>query len=216
LFRVLVKVVSHSTSSYKWHEMTFCSRWDSQRCEVLCIGVDLAFQHLLQQTLSRMWPNLPPNEPFSLHIPLVQTILELQDLSVWSIRDFVRTIEKASVNWRLCTSVVLTLDLQGRSLLPLGLQDFAIMHEMARHAIHSFETLSVSSETLEAMQQQVIDLSTTHERGGSGRAKASYQIRKYIDSQTRMLRSLSMRSQANRERLQNEIALVRVDTMAIQ
>jgi hypothetical protein len=64
---------------------------------VLCIGVDLAFQHLLQQTLSHMWPKLPPSEPFSLHVPLVQTILELQDSSVWSVRDVVRSIEKASV-----------------------------------------------------------------------------------------------------------------------
>jgi hypothetical protein len=44
-----------------------------------------------------MWSGLPPSEPFSLHVPLVQTILELQDLSVWSIRDLVRTTEKASV-----------------------------------------------------------------------------------------------------------------------
>jgi hypothetical protein len=43
-----------------------------------------------------MWPKLSPSEPFSMHVPLVQTILELQDSSVWSIRDVVRTIEKAS------------------------------------------------------------------------------------------------------------------------
>jgi hypothetical protein len=90
------------------------------------------------------------------------------------------------------------------------------MHETARHAIHSFETLSVSMETLEAMQQQVIDLPTTDTLGGSGRAKASRQIRTHIDSQVRMLRSLFLRSQSNKERLQNEIALVIVDTLAIQ
>jgi hypothetical protein len=94
---VLVKAVSVTPPGYSWHEMTFCSRWDSQRCVVLCIGVDIAFQHLLLQALSCTWSRLPPSEPFSLHVPLVQTILELQDSSVWSIRDFVRTIEKASL-----------------------------------------------------------------------------------------------------------------------
>jgi hypothetical protein len=94
--RVLVKAVSSNTSSYTWHEMTFCSRWDPHRCLILCIGVDLTFQHLLQQNLSRMWSKLSPSEPFSLHVPLVQTIIELQDSSVWSVRDVVRTIEKAS------------------------------------------------------------------------------------------------------------------------
>jgi hypothetical protein len=89
------------------------------------------------------------------------------------------------------------------------------MHEIARHAIHSFETLNVAAETMEAMQQQVLNLSTTHEPGGSGRAE-SHQIRKHIDSQVRMLRSLFLRSQSNKERLQNEIAFVRADMLAIQ
>lgn len=90
------------------------------------------------------------------------------------------------------------------------------MHETARHAIHSFETLSVSVEMIEAMQQQVVDISTMHTRGGSGRTGASRQIRTQLDSQCRMLRSLFLRSQSNKERLQNEIALVRVYALAIQ
>lgn len=188
-FRVLVKTISSNASSYTWHEMTFCSRWDAKRCLILCIGVDLTFQRLLQQILSRIWHKLPPSEPFSLHVPLVQTILELQDVSVWSIRDVVRSIEK------------------GRSPSTLGFQDFTMMHETARHAIHSFETLSVSIETVEAMQQQLVDISTTHNERGSGCVDASHQIRMHLDSQLRMLRSLFLRSQSNKERLQNEIAL---------
>jgi hypothetical protein len=96
-FRILVKAVSQNNASYTWHEMTFCSRWESQRCIVLCIGVDLAFQHLFQETLSGLWPKLPSYEPFSLHVPLLHTILDLQDSSIWSIRDVIRNIEKASV-----------------------------------------------------------------------------------------------------------------------
>jgi hypothetical protein len=101
-----------------------------------------------------------------LHVPLVQTILELQNVSVWSIRDVVRSIEKASLTWSYM-SVVLTLHVQGRSPSTLGFQDFTMMHETARHAIHSFETLSVSIETVEAMQQHLIDLATAQEGGGT-------------------------------------------------
>jgi hypothetical protein len=90
------------------------------------------------------------------------------------------------------------------------------MHEMARHAIHSSETLSMSIETVEAMQQQIIDLSTTQNPGGSGRVEASRQIRMNVECQIRMLRSLLLRSQSNKERLQNEIALVRVHMFASQ
>ena len=108
------------------------------------------------------------------------------------------------------------MGVQSRSLSVLGFQDFTMMHETARHTIHSFETLSVSAETVEAMQQQVIHLSTTHSRGVGARAEASHQIRTHISSQIRTLRSLLLRSQSNKERLQNEIALVRVDTLAGQ
>jgi hypothetical protein len=83
------------------------------------------------------------------------------------------------------------------------------MHETARHAIHSCEILSVSVETVEAMQQQVIDLSGTHKGGSSSCAEASNQIRLHLDIQIRMFCSLFLLSQLNKERLQNEIALVR-------
>jgi hypothetical protein len=88
------------------------------------------------------------------------------------------------------------------------------MHETARHAIHSSETLSVSKEIMEAMRQQVISLSTKDKRGGPEHAEACHQIRVHLDSQMQMLRNLFLRSQSNKERLQNEIALVRVGTVA--
>jgi hypothetical protein len=83
------------------------------------------------------------------------------------------------------------------------------MHETARHAIHSLETLNVSVEALGALQQQAIDLSTRHKRGDGSHAGVSHQIQTHIESQVQMVRALSLRAQSNKERLQNEIALVR-------
>jgi hypothetical protein len=88
------------------------------------------------------------------------------------------------------------------------------MHETARNALHSFETLSVLVDTVEAMQQQVIDLSTQDKGGDRRHAKASDQIRIHLNSQLRMLRSLFLRSQSNKERLQNEMALVGMTSCA--
>ena len=96
-FHVLVKSVSSdSLSSYNWHEMTFCFRWDRGGCSILCIGVDISFQTLLQETLHREWPSLPSSEPCCLLVPLVETVIAMYDRSVWSIRDVVREVEKAS------------------------------------------------------------------------------------------------------------------------
>ncbi|CAN9210873.1 unnamed protein product [Alternaria alternata] len=73
-----------------------------------------------------------PLEPYSLHIPLLEAVVAMQDLSVWS----------------------------DRSLPTRGSQGFLMMHEAARHAIHSFETLSVTMDTVEAMQRHVVYLTS--------------------------------------------------------
>ncbi|KAF2270034.1 hypothetical protein CC78DRAFT_574147 [Lojkania enalia] len=187
-FRLLIKIVNeHMGSSYTWHEMTFFSHWKPGQCAMLCIGASSLFQYLLRDSLSRMWTETPPSEPYSLHVPLIEAIISMQNSSVWAVRNIVRSIEK------------------DRSRSTRGFHDFISLHEASRHAIHSFETLSVSIEMLGAMQQQILDLSNKLKDGGLN--DASCQIRIHIESQIRMLRNLLLRSQSNKERLQNEIAL---------
>lgn len=83
-----------------------------------------------------------------------------------------------------------------------------MMHEAARHAIHSYETLSVTAETIEAMQQHLTYISSQVVSSGKSDPKYSQQLQTRMDVQIRMLRNFVRRSQSNRERLQNEIALV--------
>ncbi|KAF2196854.1 hypothetical protein GQ43DRAFT_235184 [Delitschia confertaspora ATCC 74209] len=187
-FRVLIKTINQDTSlSYTWHEMTFFSRWTPAGSVILCIGASLLFQNLFQEILSQMWSRIPSSEPYSLHVPIIEAIIAMQDTAVWSVRDAVRSVEK------------------DRSRPARGFRDFLVLHDAARHAIHSFETLSVSMEAFGAMQQQLQDLSKSPRNGEP--TEASYRIRVYIDSQIRMLRNLLLRSQSNKERMQNEIAL---------
>ena len=84
------------------------------------------------------------------------------------------------------------------------------LHDGARHDIHSFETLGVTIDTLQALQQQVVLLSGKHKQEDqvAKSTEASDKISMHIDAQIRMLRNLLLRSQSNKERLQNEIALV--------
>jgi hypothetical protein len=97
-FRVLVKMAARdASSSYLWHEMTFCSRWIAGRCAILCIGASSSFKELLQDAHKRLEAALPLAEPYSLHLPLVEAIIAMQDLSVWYVRDIVRSVEKASM-----------------------------------------------------------------------------------------------------------------------
>ena len=98
---------------------------------------------------------------------------------------------------------------QDRSLPARGSQDFVMMHEGARHAIHSFETLSVTVETVEAMQQHIALLADKSRQASGSEPETLVQARMHMAFQARMLRNLLLRSQSNKERLQNEIALVK-------
>lgn len=81
-------------SKYKWHEMTFFTRWDADYSTVFCIGADAAFERLLHESLRRMWKDLPSANPWSLQVPLLERIVALQDSAVWLVRDVVRNVEK--------------------------------------------------------------------------------------------------------------------------
>ena len=98
---------------------------------------------------------------------------------------------------------------QDRSLPADRSKDFVMMHEGARHAVHSFETLSVTVETVEAMQQHIALLADRSRQASGSEPEALLQTRTQTAFQARMLRSLLLRSQSNKERLPNEIALVR-------
>ncbi|KAF2024463.1 hypothetical protein EK21DRAFT_46270, partial [Setomelanomma holmii] len=185
-FRVLTKMTARdASSSYTWHEMTFCSWWVSDRCTVLCTGASSLFRGLLKDALDQTGETMPPFEPYSSHVPLIEAIVGMQDSSVWSVRDIVRGIEKAN-----CGSL-----------------HFSMMHEAARHAIHCFETLSVTVATVEALQEQTVHLASKNKQMSEPDVGVSLQLRARMDLQVRMLRNLLLRSQSNKERLQNEIAL---------
>ncbi|KAL1794636.1 hypothetical protein ACET3X_006452 [Alternaria dauci] len=189
-FRILVKMAARdASSSYSWYEMTFFSRWVSGHCTILCIGVSSLFRGLLQAALSQLGTRPLPSEPHLLHIPLVEAVVSMQDLSVWAVRDIVRNVEK------------------DRSLPARESKGFLMMHEAARHAIHSFETLSVTVETVEAIHGHVVCLASKIKQEGRNRLEASSQVRTHMAFQVSMLRNLLLRSQSNKERLQNEITL---------
>jgi hypothetical protein len=97
-FRVLVKMAARdASSSYTWHEMTFCSRWIAGRCTILCIGASSSFKELLKDAHDRLETALPLAEPYSLHLRIVEAIITMHDSSVWHVRDIVRSVEKASM-----------------------------------------------------------------------------------------------------------------------
>lgn len=86
---------------------------------------------------------------------------------------------------------------------------FTLLHEAARHAIHSSETLSVAIETLSSIQQHLASQSNQPLAKSLDLQESTEPINRHLEFHVRMLHSLHLRAQSNKERLQNEIALVR-------
>ncbi|CAI6337111.1 unnamed protein product [Periconia digitata] len=190
--RFLVKQINRcSVSGYQWSEMTFFSYWTSEHSTILCMGVPSSFSGSLTSILSKLPENNIASSAYAAYVPLIETLVTMHDGSIWDFRDEIRSIEKA------------------RSPSDYNTSPFTAMHDTARHAIHSVETLSVSVKTLEAISAHISALSLAdHQHHSYHQAlQARRRVQTHIASQTLMLKNLLLRSQSNEKRLQNEISL---------
>jgi hypothetical protein len=82
--------------------------------------------------------------------------------------------------------------------------DYIRMHEIARHIIHSSETLSIAQETLNSMSQTYDTIIST----SSPAAPLSSNVKAELELQASLLKCVHLRSEAVEARLRNEINLV--------
>lgn len=129
------------------------------------------------------------NDPFWVHVRLAEEITRLQDSAVWAIRDHVREIETET--------------------RPIGRPqvDYRRLHDIARHATHVFETLNVTSETMDGIIAQHRDFSIQRSTTEKSDQDSSETIDRQLLSSRHMINSLRHRSKSNKDRLQNEIHL---------
>lgn len=100
------------------------------------------------------------------------------------------------------------LSLQNRISPENPQPDYVTMHEIARHTIHSSETLVMAKETMTSLVQEH---EIFFEENGLLPARTitlSKQTRRIFRSQITLINCLYLRSKALEERLQNEINLV--------
>jgi hypothetical protein len=93
--------------SYMWFEMGFFTRWDSpDECKVLCTNTPKELPSELQIALGKQPSLLDFKDPFAMHLPLIDQIILLYEVSVWRVRDPVRQIEKVSLDIMLHGKIV--------------------------------------------------------------------------------------------------------------
>ena len=98
-FRFLIKQIKRDSpsadASYVWDKAAFFTTWlPTDHHVILCFDLPCAPQSRLQSALSSNPDTFCLNDPYSLHAIIVEEVLSLFDISVWSLRDSVRMVEK--------------------------------------------------------------------------------------------------------------------------
>jgi Mg2+ and Co2+ transporter CorA len=169
---------------YEWQKFRVFTRWKTQPSQIaiLVFDADSSLQMQMAEMLTIKVEDV--KDPFWVYEKLVGLVVDSQDAAVWTIRDYVRSMEKEEH--------------------PKGKpeHDYRHLHDLARHTIHVTETLDVALGTMnaivakhEAFQPEVADKTsweTVHDR---------------LLFYRQMLESLRCRSNSNSERLLNEIQL---------
>ncbi len=191
--------------------MGFFTRWTSPGGQIIfCFDVPQTLHDRLQTHF--LSPSTMPklSDVYSLHLVIIDEMIKLFDKSVWSLRDIVRVTELVMLpNYPTGKRKAINNHFQNRLGATQQGPNFPLLHDFARHTVHSSETLDVAIDTMAGILGQ-------HEWfSDAGRSYidtdwiVSRRTRQHLRFQIQMMRSLRARSKANEARLRNEIDLVR-------
>ncbi|KAG8162419.1 hypothetical protein KVR01_008184 [Diaporthe batatas] len=178
-------------NGYVWHKLNMFSRWIPATETMILVVFDPPAP--IREKLPT--PMIPPflqgrsKDPFWVYEGILREILDLQDKSVWMIRDQVRVVEK------------------NRALVTQPNPNYSHLHELARHAIHVSETLDTAATTVNSILQRHAEYVAGVSDANKDQTRSSKQLQDRLHFLEQMFISLKHRSSSNQARLQNEIQL---------
>ncbi|KAH8848032.1 hypothetical protein MCOR27_007928 [Pyricularia oryzae] len=198
--RFLAKEISPYTLGtkleYKWLKFNLFTRWlPSTKQMVLLVFDPLPkVETKICARLNKAMPDFnQQHDHFWVHSQILHDFIDVQHESIWALRGYVRQTEQ---------------DQTENSTRP----NFRLLHDLARHSIHICETLELACISMD----ELLEFSTSSSQHAHA-ARGSFQqvaatsggeaARDRLLFQRHVLRSFSLRAQANKERLQNEIGL---------
>ncbi|KAK3303713.1 uncharacterized protein B0T15DRAFT_541030 [Chaetomium strumarium] len=204
-FRFLVKMTEPAPGSrkiaYHWLKWNVFTHWVSKTKQTFLIAFDpkdFVKKVILSITLPAPLDlsQEPPTvrciyeDPYWVHVPILEQVADSQDVAVWKIRDLVRTREKS------------------RPDVAAPNPDYERDHDIARHAIHVSETVELSTKTLDHILYMHKDFARRHlPEPKPGEVSSYHQIDKQLWFLEHTMHSLKARSVSNKDRLLNEIQL---------
>ena len=191
--------------------MGFFTRWISPGEQIIfCFDVPQTLYDRLETHF--LSPSTTPklSDVYSLHVVIINEIIKLFDKSVWSLRDIIRVTELVMLpNYPTGKRNAINNYFQNRLGAAQQGPNFPLLHDHARHTVHSSETLDVAIDTVAGILSQYEWFSDAGRSYIDADSIVSRHTRQHLCFQMQMMRSLRARSKANVARLRNEINLVR-------
>ncbi len=130
--------------------MGFFTKWISPGEQIMfCFDVPPTLHDSLQVRF--LSPSTTPKlfDVYSLHVVVIDEIIKLLDKSVWSLRDTVRVTELVMLpNYPAGKPKAVNNHFQNRLDAAQQGPNFPLLHDFARHTVHSSETLDVAIDTM--------------------------------------------------------------------
>lgn len=180
----------HGNDSYNWINVNILTQWLAANNQaVLVFDASPSSKLQFRDALLAGLREEALADPFWVYHRLLNEVISLQDDAIWKARDRVRTVERSSS--------------QSMAKRP----DYRRMHDLARHAIHIVETVTVTKETI----QRIITQHSSFTAGVKDATETRQSITKRIHDRflffEHIASSLQHRAVATKERLANEIQL---------
>ncbi|KAI0138986.1 hypothetical protein F4776DRAFT_45605 [Hypoxylon sp. NC0597] len=199
-FTASSKPEGDSEIKYQWLKYNLFTRWAFPgRIMILVFDPVESIQKRLCTILMQNLEEKELRDPYWPYAHILEEIVSLQDTSVWSLRNLVRTTELSPTR-------------DHRYLREKPKHNYSRLHDIARHAIHVSETLDLSLKLSESLLQGHEQLVAGLQRGLTIENPQEFQ-RAYQNTHSRLaffnnaLSSLRCRSTSNHQRLNNEIQL---------
>ena len=187
--------------------MGFFTRWTSKGGQVLfCFDIPLMLRDRLQTLF--LSPTIMPklSDIYSPHVLVIDEIIKLFDRSVWSLRDVIRATEMVKLpSYMTGKRKAVDNNYQNRPGTVQQEPNFPLLHDFARHTIHSSESLDVAIDTMAGILGQQEWFSNAGRSYIDVNPIVLRRTRQHLLFQIQMMRSLRARSKANEARLRNEI-----------
>lgn len=184
-----------------WTRLMCFTQWTSSgHCSVVFGPLEDTIRVQILETIKGTIGELAEEDPCRIHVAILEAFICIWDLAVWDLQPLVKAVESAHAQKPLKVSL--------SDNAPIA--DYPRLHEILRYALHHAECLKVGVESINRLVKShdlimhAIDKRNIESKAAIGACQSR------LDFLSQLFYTLQIRAESYKDRMINEINLVRV------